>query len=42
MDVERVCVAGSSAISEAAAIAVPPPGGGPDLLVLCLVLKVGS
>ncbi len=42
VELERVCTAASADIADAAAVAVPPPGGGPDHLVLFLVLNPGG
>lgn len=42
VDLERVCSVASSEVSDAAAVAVPPPGGGPDQLVLFAVPRAGS
>jgi acetyl-CoA synthetase len=38
VEIERVCVERVAAIDQAAAVAVPPPGGGPDELHLFVVL----
>lgn len=42
VELERAVVEGIDAILEAAAVAVPEPGGGPDQLVLFLVVKEGQ
>ena len=42
VEIERVCVESVSAIDQAAAVAVPPAGGGPDSLHLFLVLQKGA
>lgn len=42
VELERACVEGTSEVMEAAAVGVPSPGGGPDKLVLFLVLQPGS
>ena len=42
VDLERVCVREVSAVHEAAAVGVPTPGGGPDRLVLFVVLEQGA
>jgi acyl-coenzyme A synthetase/AMP-(fatty) acid ligase len=40
VELERACLEGTAGlVSEAAAVAVPPPGGGPDRLVLFVVPK---
>ena len=41
MELERACVEGVEGVVEAAAVACPPPGGGPDQLHLFLVLRPG-
>ena len=40
-EIERACL-GVLAISETAAVAIPPPGGGPDRLYLFVVLSPGA
>ena len=42
VDLERVCVRAVPALHEAAAVGVPTPGGGPERLVLFVVLEKGS
>lgn len=42
MEIERACVERISEVMEAAAVGVPAPGGGPDRLVLFLVLQPGA
>ncbi|KAK9802017.1 hypothetical protein WJX73_001758 [Symbiochloris irregularis] len=42
VELERACVEGTSEVMEAAAVGVPTPGGGPDKLVLFLVLQPSS
>lgn len=43
VDLERVCMQAVSRVSEAAAVGVPAPGGGPERLVMFIVLqKQGS
>ena len=39
MELERACVEGVPSILEAAAVGLPSPGGGPEQLVLFLVLQ---
>ena len=39
MELERACVESISEVMEAAAVGVPTPGGGPDKLVLFVVLQ---
>ncbi|KAL8056782.1 hypothetical protein ABFX02_04G140900 [Erythranthe guttata] len=39
IEIERICNMVSSDIVETAAVAVPPPGGGPERLVVAVVLK---
>ncbi|XP_057766900.1 probable acyl-activating enzyme 17, peroxisomal [Salvia miltiorrhiza] len=39
VEIERICNAVSSDILETAAIGVPPPGGGPERLVVAIVFK---
>jgi acetyl-CoA synthetase len=41
VEIERVCVEHVPAVAQAAAIAVPPSGGGPDQLHLFLVIEAG-
>jgi acyl-coenzyme A synthetase/AMP-(fatty) acid ligase len=41
VDLERVCVRAVPAVHEAAAVGVPAPGGGPERLVLFVVLDKG-
>ena len=42
VELERVCVAHVDGVLEAAAVAAPTPGGGPEQLFLFLVLRPGS
>lgn len=42
VELERVCVAHLDGVLEAAAVAAPTPGGGPEQLFLFLVLRPGS
>lgn len=42
MELERACLEGVPGITEAAAVGVPGPGGGPEQLVLFLVAKSGA
>jgi len=42
VELERACVEGVEGVLEAAAVACPPPGGGPDQLHLFLVLRPGA
>ncbi len=42
VDLERACCGAAPEVSDAAAVAVPPPGGGPDRLILFAVLRPGS
>ena len=42
VELERACVAGVPEVMEAAAVAVPPPEGGPDRLVMFLVPANGK
>lgn len=37
MELERACLRSLAGVAEAAAVAVPEPGGGPDKLVMFLV-----
>lgn len=39
MEIEKVCNAVDESILETAAVGVPPPGGGPDKLVIAVVFK---
>lgn len=39
MEIERVCNAVNTGILETAAVGVPPPGGGPERLVIAVVFK---
>ncbi|XP_060204863.1 probable acyl-activating enzyme 17, peroxisomal isoform X1 [Lycium barbarum] len=39
VEIEKVCNAVDESILETAAVAVPPPGGGPDKLVIAVVFK---
>lgn len=39
MEIERICNAVDNNIMETAAIGVPPPGGGPETLVIAVVFK---
>lgn len=39
MEIERICNAVDDNIMETAAIGVPPPGGGPETLVIAVVFK---
>lgn len=41
-DLERACSAAHEAIADVAAVAIPPPGGGPDRLVVFLALRPGA
>ena len=41
MELERACVESLPEIMEAAAVGVPTPGGGPDKLVLFVVMQPG-
>ena len=42
VELERACAEGVEGVVEAAAVACPAPGGGPDQLHLFLVLRPGS
>ena len=42
VDLERVCARAVPAVHEAAAVGVSAPGGGPERLVLFLVLEKGA
>ena len=42
VDLERVCVRAVPAVHEAAAVGIPSPGGGPERLVLFVVLDKGA
>eukprot|EP00887_Chlorella_sp_A99_P006425 scaffold3.g6425.t1 len=42
VELERACVEGVSGVAEAAAVACPTPGGGPERLVLFLVPRPGT
>jgi acyl-coenzyme A synthetase/AMP-(fatty) acid ligase len=42
VELERACIEGVEGVIEAAAVACPTPGGGPDQLSLFLVLRPGS
>ena len=42
VDLERVCSGAASDVADVAAVGVPPPGGGPDQLLLFVVLRAGS
>ena len=42
VELERACVEGVEGVLEAAAVACPPPGGGPDQLHLFLVMRPGA
>ena len=42
VDLERVCVRAVPAVHEVAAVGVPTPGGGPERLVLFVVLEEGA
>lgn len=42
VELERACVEGVPEIMEAAAVGVPAPGGGPDRLVLFVVLQASA
>ncbi len=42
VDLERVCSGAVLEVADAAAVGVPPPGGGPDQLLLFVVLRDGS
>ena len=39
VEIERICNAVDNRVLETAAIAVPPPGGGPERLVIAVVFK---
>lgn len=39
VEIERICNAVDSNVLETAAIGVPPPGGGPEQLVIAVVFK---
>lgn len=39
VEIEKVCNAADESILETAAVGVPPPGGGPDKLVIAVVFK---
>ncbi|KAF5735709.1 acyl-activating enzyme 18 peroxisomal isoform X1 [Tripterygium wilfordii] len=41
VEIERVCDRGDEGVLETAAVSVAPPGGGPELLVIFVVLKKG-
>ncbi|KAH9789181.1 putative acyl-activating enzyme 18 (peroxisomal) [Citrus sinensis] len=41
VEIERVCDGADESILETAAISVSPAGGGPEVLVICVVLKKG-
>ena len=41
VDLERACIEGVDGVVEAAAVACPTPGGGPEQLHLFLVLRPG-
>jgi len=42
VELERVCSASHPAILETAAVSAPPPGGGPEALVVYVVLREGQ
>ena len=42
VELERVCNEAHASVLETAAISVPPPGGGPERLVVFVVLKDGN
>lgn len=42
MELERAVAEGVPAVAEAAAVGVPRPGGGPERLVLHVVLRAGA
>lgn len=42
VELERACLEGVPGITEAAAVGVPAPGGGPEQLVLFLVARTGT
>jgi len=42
IEIEQVCNKAHESVQETAAIAVQPPGGGPEELVIAVVLKPGS
>jgi len=42
VDLERVCARSVPAVHEVAAVGVPTPGGGPERLVLFVVLEEGA
>ncbi|PSR95738.1 Acyl-activating enzyme 17, peroxisomal like [Actinidia chinensis var. chinensis] len=42
VEIERICNATDTSILETAAIGVPPPGGGPERLVIAVVFKDSS
>ena len=41
IEIERICNAADASIVETAAIGVPQAGGGPEQLVMVVVLKAG-
>lgn len=41
VEIERACNQADDRVLETAAIGVAPPQGGPELLVVCVVLKEG-
>ena len=39
VEIERICNAADNNVLETAAVGVPPPGGGPEQLVIAVVFK---